>query len=135
MSKLAGYPSSGPLGVACALAMVAAGVPAFSQEPAGEFTITAQGGGPHERSLTASVYYRDLDLTTKGGRAVLRQRVRSTASELCHRLGDDNRSAAVAFVCEDEAVESAANFERAVIAQAMPRAYVSTSPAKAAPGR
>src|SRR6201993_1289984 len=104
------------LGAACAFGMLIAGASASAQEPQPEFTVTGHAEGPHERSLSAAVFYDDLDLTGTAGRAVLRQRVLRTASELCRQLGGGPENAAgLAFVCEDEAVQSAADFQRAAI--------------------
>lgn len=132
MPKFAIPLSSCLLGLACAVGGAAASPPASGQDA--EFTVVGHGEGPHERTLSAAVYYRDLDLRTKAGRTVLRLRVRRTAAELCHQLRGDDRAAGLAFVCEDEAVEGAAALERAVIAQAGPWTYAA-APAQAAPAQ
>jgi UrcA family protein len=127
--------SSTLLGATCALGMLAAGAPAICQEPAAEFTVTGHTEGPHERSLSAAVFYVDLDLTTAAGQTALRQRVRRAAAELCHQLGGGPENATgLAFVCEDEAVQSAVEFQRSAIAHATPPTYVAAS-LKAAPAR
>ena len=119
------------LGAACALAMLAG--PAAGQQAATEFIVTGHSDGPYERSLSAAVVYADLDLTTTAGRAALRRRVRKTAAELCRQLGGGPENATgSAFVCEDEAVQSAAEFQRSAIARATPQTYVAAS-LKAAP--
>jgi UrcA family protein len=112
----------GPIGAVCGLAVLAVGAPAVGQTPPEEFAVVAQAAGPHDRSLSAAVFYGDLDLATPDGRAALRRRIRRTASELCHRLDSGPSNATgLAFVCEDEAVQGADEFQRAVIAQAAPR--------------
>jgi UrcA family protein len=123
--------SSSLLGAACALGLLSA--PAFAQPPAAEFTTTSHSEGPQERSLSAAVAYGDLDLTTRAGQQQLRRRVRATASELCHQLsGGPENATGLGFVCEDQAVEGAAEFQRVAIAHATPQAYAAASP-KAAP--
>jgi UrcA family protein len=116
------------LGAACALGMLTAGAPASAQDPAPQFTVTGHGEGPHERSLSAAVFYGDLDLTTAIGRSALRQRVRRTAAELCDRLGGGPENATgLAFVCEDEAVQSAVEFQQTATAQAQHHDYATAS--------
>jgi UrcA family protein len=122
------HASSGLLRVACVAGALAMGAPALGQEPMGEFTIIGHGQGPYESSLSAAVVYADLDLTTTAGRAELQQRVRRTAAELCHELGGGPENATgLAFVCEDEAVQSAAGFQRSAAAHAAPQTYVAAS--------
>jgi UrcA family protein len=118
--------SSALLGAACALGMLAAGAPAVGQEPAAEFTVTGHAEGTYERSLSAAVVFADLDLTTAAGQTALRRRVRRTAAELCHQLGGENATG-LAFVCEDEAVQSAVAIQRSAIAQARHHAYATAS--------
>lgn len=128
MLKRAEHASSGLLGVACVAVMLAMAAPAFGQAAMGDFTVIGHGQGPHERSLSAAVVYADLDLTTTAGRAELRRRVRRTAAELCHQLGGGPGNATgLAFACEDEAVQSAAGFQRSAIARAAPETYVAAS--------
>lgn len=111
MLQIARHSSFRLSGIALGLALVAAHAPAFGQE----FT---RLGMPKESHLTASVTYTDLDLTTKDGRTVLRQRIRATARDICRQLGDNGGSVGMAFVCEDEAVRGAAAMERKLIAEA-----------------
>ena len=133
MLKFASCPNL--FGVACATLAMAASAPAAGQEPATEFTVTGHAEGPHERSLSAAVFYGDLDLTRPGGRALLRQRVRRTASELCRQLGGGPENATgLAFVCEDEAVQSAAEFQRTAIAHATSQTFAAAS-LKASPAQ
>ena len=103
-------------GVACVLALMAAETPALAQEPLDQLTFAVPGAGAHAQTLSASVSYSDLDLTTKAGQNALRQRVRRTAAELCHEIGDE--VSATAFTCEDKALQNAGSYERAAIAQA-----------------
>jgi UrcA family protein len=108
--------------------MLAAAAPALGQESAVQFTVRGHSERPHEHSLSAAVVYADLDLTTSAGQAALRQRVRKTARELCRQLdGGPENATGLAFVCEDEAVEGAAGFQRTAIARATPQTYVAAS--------
>ena len=111
-----------------------AAAPAMAQTVE-ELTVTGrQGVGPNTRSLSAVVSYRDLDLTTEAGRTVLTQRVRSTAQDLCRRLGEDNMGATgTAPSCEQDAIGSVSEQQRVAIANARPRSYA-TTPAPAAEG-
>lgn len=123
------------IGAAGLIALLAAS-PAPAQEPPAEFTVTARGAGPQERTLAAAVHLGGLDLTTRAGQAALRRRVRRTAAELCHRIGGDDVSAVGnAFSCEDDAVEDADRYLRAVIAQAESNAYAAAPSIEAARGR
>ena len=111
------------LGVACVLGLAAAERPAVAQELPDQMTLVAPGVGPHAQTLAASVNYSDLNLTTKAGQNALRERVRTTAAELCHKIGDEV-SAAAAFSCEDNAVKNAGSYEHAAIAQAASQAVL-----------
>jgi UrcA family protein len=113
-----------PPALACAAGLLAAGAPAFAAGPASPLTILSQRQAAGERSVTAAIEVQDLDLTTGAGRGELRRRVRYAADELCHGLGDENRAAGLAFVCEDEAVQSAIASESAAIRQAAARSAV-----------
>lgn len=136
---------------ACALSLgallaAAAAAPSFAQTVVDELTVTGRYGvGPEVRSLSAAVSYRDLDLTTEAGRAVLRQRVKDTARDLCERLGEANTTDTPLIPsCERAAVDSASRQERFAFLNAPPlypvappdQAYVApagTNPADEAP--
>jgi UrcA family protein len=111
------------IGVACVLALTAAETPALAQGLPDQMTLVAPGVGPHAQTLAASVNYSDLNLTTKAGQNALRERVRTTAAELCHKIGDE-ASTAAAFSCEDRALQNAGRYERAAIAQATSQAVL-----------
>lgn len=139
MLKLANASSTKWLGAALAAFVTAAAAPAFAQTTVQELTVTGRYGvGPEVRRLSAVVSYADLDLTTDAGRTALRERVRSTASDLCRRLGE-GAAGGTALVpsCEQDAVNSVHQQERVAIAQAKPRAYAVNppiaAPAAAAP--
>jgi UrcA family protein len=71
---------------AAAAAALASLVPAVAQAGP-EVTVTGRYGvGPQTRSLSETVSYADLDLSTSSGREALRQRVRRTAREVCSQL-------------------------------------------------
>jgi UrcA family protein len=73
-------------------------------------------GGPEQVSRPVS--YRDLDLRTEMGVKTLRQRVKTTAVDLCKELGEVNtRTSTIIPSCEDAAVGTAAwDIRRAVTA-------------------
>jgi len=108
-------------------------VPAVAQTVE-ELTVTGrQGVGPNTRSISAVVSYHDLDLTTESGRAVLDQRVRATAQDLCRRLGENNMgSTGAAPSCEQDAMNSVGQQRQVAIANARPHDYATTAPAPAA---
>jgi UrcA family protein len=119
MLKLANHVSSSLLGVVCAVASVAAGVPAFGQG-ADDFTVLGHNERPYGSTLSATVSYRDLDLTNRHGQAVLRQRVWRTAETLCARIGENHIGSATGVLsCEDQVAFSAARQQRDAIARAM----------------
>ena len=124
MLKLTHHMSSSLLGVVCAIGCVAAGPSAFGQGSEGEFTIVGHNERPFEHSLTAAISYRDLDLTTKDGRAALRHRVWKTAERLCAQVGEIHISgASAALSCEDQALYSAAQQQHDAIARATTATY------------
>jgi len=59
------------------------------------------------RSLSQSVSYADLDLSTEAGRAEMRHRVNLTARFLCDKLGESGSSSAIIPSCRDAAVRDA----------------------------
>ena len=106
------------LGAACAVGFGAVCVPAFGAAPGG-FTVMGHNGAAYGAGPSVVVSYRDLDLTTKNGRVVLRQRVWKTAETLCARLGEDHAvSASQVGSCEVEAYSSAASQVHDAIARA-----------------
>lgn len=105
-------------------------VPAVAQTVE-ELTVTGHRGvGPNTRSISAVVSYHDLDLTTEAGRSTLNQRVRTTAQDLCRRLGENNMgSTGVAASCEQDAINSVSQQQQVAIANARPHNYATTTPA------
>ena len=92
-----------------------------AKTPSGEIIVTAPSGRPNAKGLSAPVSYRDLDLTTNAGRNSLTQRVRTTARDLCRRLGESNKGTHRAGTCEQDAVNSARDQQRMAVAQATPK--------------
>lgn len=115
----------------------AAAAPAMAQTVEELTVIGRQGVGPNVRSVSAVVSYRDLDLTTESGRAMLHQRVRLTAQDLCRQLGEGGMGGtAAAPSCEQDAINSVSEQQRLAVANAQPRALAAApapEPARAAP--
>jgi UrcA family protein len=57
--------------------------------PRFQYERTPLGAPPGKLSLSETVHYGDLDLTTREGAHELRVRIRETAQEICTRLADD----------------------------------------------
>ena len=97
-----------------------------------ELTVTGRyGPDANAPRLSAPVSYADLDLTTEAGRAVLRERVRLTAHDLCRRLGEANTGGtALAASCEQDAINSVREQQRIAFAQATPRSYAVAPPSQ-----
>jgi len=110
------HPKTMLLGAACA-ALMAGAAPALAQTTTGELTVTGHWRvGEDVRSLSAAVPYNDLDLNTAAGRDMLKQRVNSTAHDLCDRLGESNTSSSIAPSCEQDAMMSAREAIKVAIA-------------------
>jgi len=105
---------------AAAAAALASLVPAVAQAAAPEVTVTGRYGvGPETRSLSQTVSYADLDLSTPPGRAALRQRVRQTARAVCSQLSDRAPPGApMVRTCVHDAVASVAAMEPQLAAAA-----------------
>jgi UrcA family protein len=119
--------------------LVAAGAPALAQPitqtTTGELVVTGRYYvGPNVRALSAPVSYRDLDLTTGAGRDTLKQRVKTTAADLCKRLGEGGMGGTPAMTsCEQDAINSAAEQERVAFAEPAPSAYATNPPGAPVP--
>jgi UrcA family protein len=103
------------MGILCGAGLLSAGMSAYAQEAVSQFADVPAG-----HSLSSTVAYRDLDLTTLAGRAELRRRVWVAAKQLCSRLDSTSEIAGVAPSCEDAARIKVIETERAIIAQAIP---------------
>lgn len=88
---------------------LAIAAPAAAQSAPEEIIVTGALGEVDEdvRSLSQSVSYADLDLTTDAGRDMLRHRVSLTARYLCDKLGEDNVSSPLVPSCRDAATRDA----------------------------
>lgn len=74
------------------------------------------------RSLSQSVSYADLDLSTKSGRDELRRRVNLTARFLCDKLGESSTGDALAPSCRQAAMSDAIKRVGTLESSAAPRA-------------
>lgn len=118
-------------------ALLAAGGLAAAATPAAAQVveeITVMGRmGPDGRptSLSRTVSYRDLDLTTPYGEEELRRRIRDTARDLCSELGEPSRATTGGLLpsCRAEAERDAFASMQVAVAAAVPR-----GPAWAPPG-
>ncbi len=81
------------------------------------------GGTVSEKvnSLSQTVSYRDLDLSTVGGRAEFRHRIRLTARFLCNKLGENDSSSGVVPSCRDAAMKDAMSRAGTLEAHVAPR--------------
>ena len=82
-------------------ALVGAAAPSLAQSDE-EIIVSGRYGNLPEsvRSLSQSVSYADLDLSSTAGRAELRHRVRLTARYLCEKLGEVDSSSSVVPSCD-----------------------------------
>lgn len=80
---------------------------ATAQTAPEEITVTGQYGTDNVQSLSQTVSYADLDLSTSEGKSVLRQRLKLTARWLCQKLGEPETASPPAPSCRDAAVSDA----------------------------
>jgi UrcA family protein len=122
-------------GVALFAGVASAAGPVAAQTVADELTVTGHYRvGSDVRTLTSTVSYHDLNLTTATGRNVLSQRVRTAARDLCRRLGEpSNAGQAAAPSCERDAINSTREQQRLAVANARPNSnsYAVNPPAPA----
>jgi UrcA family protein len=119
------------LGVACAAGLLAA-APASGQEATSAYSVTDRSAAPAEPTVSMVVSYRDLDLTTREGRASLRQRMWRTVETLCARIGESHvGDASSPLSCENQLRYSVGQQQRYVIAHAMAAASPNQSTASA----
>lgn len=92
-----------------AASMLVVTAPATAQNAPEEIIVTGEYGKAPDsvKSLSQSVSYADLDLSTKPGRDELRHRVSLTARFLCDKLGESASGSPIAPSCRQEAVSSA----------------------------
>ena len=82
---------------------------AMAQTAPEEIVVTGNYGTVPDsvRSLSQSVSYSDLDLSTKPGRDEMRRRLNLTARFLCDKLGEGNSSSGPIPSCRETAVKDA----------------------------
>jgi UrcA family protein len=104
--KIANLAAGLALGAMPALIALA---PAAAQDSAEEIIVTGSLGEVPDsvRTLSQSVSYADLDLSTEAGRDILRHRVSLTARFLCDKLGEGDTSSPIVPSCRDAAVSDA----------------------------
>jgi UrcA family protein len=83
--------------------------PLMAQSAPEEIVVTGDFGKVPDsvRSLSQSVSYADLDLSTNDGRAEIRRRVNLTARFLCDKLGESDTSSPLIPSCREAATRSA----------------------------
>ena len=116
--------SPGKLGwIIAGVAFMGVAAPSGAQPIEEEIIVSGRYGTVPDsvKSLSQPVSYADLDLTTAGGRAELRHRVRLTARFLCEKLGESNSSSGVVASCRDAAAKDALDRIGTIEANAAPR--------------
>lgn len=90
-------------------AAFAMGTMAFAQPAPEEIIVTGKYGKVPDnvQSLSQTVSYADLDISTEAGKDILRQRVRLTARWLCDKLGEPDVATPPVPSCRDAAVRDA----------------------------
>lgn len=90
-------------------AIVGFAAPSMAQSDE-ELVVTGRYGGtmPESvKSLSQTVSYADLDLSSAAGRAEFRHRIRLTARFLCGKLGENDTATGVGPSCRDAATQDA----------------------------
>jgi UrcA family protein len=120
-------------GLALAVALVTSVAPVHAQSTVGEITVTGHfGPSDNIRSISQTVGYGDLDLSTNAGRHEFKHRISLTARYLCDKLGESESSDGVTPSCRDAATSDADAQADAVIAKFSRAAWVA-APAWSAP--
>jgi len=83
--------------------------PALAQNAPEEIIVRGEYGTAPDsvQSLSQSVSYADLDLSTDDGRDELRHRLSLTARFLCNKLGESGAGSSIVPSCQQEAVRGA----------------------------
>ena len=121
------HQSNASLGLIAALVTAAAVTgapgPGATQTSVEEITVTGRYGPVPDnvRSLSQTVSYADLDLSTAAGRHELRHRISLTARFLCDKLGESDTGDTVAPSCRDAADRDAMNRVNTMEASYAPR--------------
>ena len=112
---------------------VAAAAPVRAQSTVEELTVTGHYGSPDNiRSITQTVGFGDLDISTEAGRHEFKHRIALTARYLCDKLGESDTSDGVAPSCRDAAT-SDADAQADAVTAGFSRAAWSAGPAWSAP--
>lgn len=112
-----------------AAAALATAAPGFAQAGSEEIIVTGRYGRVPDsvQSLSQTVGYADLDLSTKAGRDILRHRLRLTARFLCDKLGESD-SPGIVPSCREAAVKDALNRVGTIEANVAPRGTTWVAP-------
>jgi len=123
--------TAGALMAGAVLATAAA--PVQAQTTVGEITVTGHyGSNDNIRSISQTVGFGDLDLSTDAGRHEFKHRISLTARYLCDKLGESDTSDGVTPSCRDAATQDADAQADNVIARFSRTAWIA-GPAWAAP--
>ncbi|MES2493920.1 MAG: UrcA family protein [Pseudomonadota bacterium] len=90
-------------------AALSLGMPALAQTSSEEITVTGRYGQVPDsvQSISQSVSYADLDLSTAAGKAELRRRLNLTSRYLCDKLGESDSATLPGPSCRAAAVQDA----------------------------
>jgi UrcA family protein len=115
--------SSGLYCLMAGAALAGGAAPAAAQSGAEEIIVVGRYGKVPDsvQSLSQSVSYADLDLSTKAGKDILRQRLKLTARYLCDKLGESNTTTSAIPSCRDAAVNDAMDRLGTIEARFAPR--------------
>jgi UrcA family protein len=109
--------------IGCFLVGAMAATPVIAQSAPEEIIVTGRYGKVPDsvQSLSQTVSYADLDLSTAAGKALLRKRLSLTARFLCQKLGETDTSTPLVPSCRAAAVEDAMSRVGKVEASFAPR--------------
>jgi len=103
---------------------------AAAQNAPEEIIVTGNYGRAPDsvRTLSQSVSYADLDLSTKAGRDEMQHRLKLTARFLCDKLGESTTGDSLTPSCRDAAVQDANKRLGTLEASAAPRGTTWVAP-------
>lgn len=104
---------------------------AFAQTAPEEIIVTGRYGKVPDsvRSLSQTISYADLDLSTDTGKKALRKRIQLTARFLCEKLGEPDTSTPPVPSCRDAATSDAMSRVGKLEANFAPRGTTWVAPA------
>ena len=119
-------------GVAAAFCLA---MPVAAQSGSEEITVTGHNGRLPDsvQTVSQSVSYADLDLSTKSGKDELRHRLNLTARFLCEKLGETDTPDPVVPTCREAAVKDAMDRVGTIEAHFAPRGSAWVAPQAWAP--